>query len=333
MGAPQGGHLMDTIGMGAIGCGGIANGHLPAYRDVEGIETVAVCDIDEQAARERAEQFDVPAVYTDWRELLEDDRVDAVSVLLPHHLHRDVTVVAAEAGKHVLCEKPMATSLADVDAMIAAADEAGVVLMVGQILRFRAANVRARELIREGAVGEVCNVLRRRLGKSEGFRSAWARKPEEAGGWVLYGYGAHEVDMILWLTDGAPGDVYAQARVNNEYWNDYDELTVQMSLVDGPISTYQHSINTPFGAWECTVIGTEGAMLVRTGEIQLGDEVIEVPLDSPAAWRAQVGEFARAIREGDEPEASGKDVRATMAALEAAKLSIRDRSVVDASAL
>ncbi|MFP4248268.1 MAG: Gfo/Idh/MocA family protein [Armatimonadota bacterium] len=324
---------MDRIGMGAIGCGGIASGHLPAYRDVEGIETIAVCDIDEQAASNRAEEFDVPNVYTDWRELLEDERVDAVSVLLPHHLHRDVTVAAAEAGKHVLCEKPMATSLAEVDEMITAADEAGVVLMIGQILRFRAANARARELIREGAVGEVRNVLRRRLGKSEGFRSEWARRPEEAGGWVLYGYGAHEVDMILWLTDGVPGDVYAQARVNNEYWNDYDELTVQISLIDGPMSTYQHSINTPFGAWECMVIGTEGAMMVRTEEIQLGDEIIEVPLDSPAAWRAQVGEFVRAVREGDEPEASGRDVRATMAALEAAKRSIRDGVVVDASSL
>ncbi|MFW5867209.1 MAG: Gfo/Idh/MocA family protein [Armatimonadota bacterium] len=324
---------MDRIGMGAIGCGGIASGHLPAYRDVEGIETIGVCDIDEQAASNRAEEFDVPNVYTDWRELLDDERVDAVSVLLPHHLHRDVTVAAAEAGKHVLCEKPMATSLAEVDEMITAADEAGVVLMIGQILRFRAANARARELIREGAVGEVRNVLRRRLGKSEGFRSEWARRPEEAGGWVLYGYGAHEVDMILWLTDGVPGDVYAQARVNNEYWNDYDELTVQISLIDGPMSTYQHSINTPFGAWECMVIGTEGAMMVRTEEIQLGDEIIEVPLDSPAAWRAQVGEFVRAVREGDEPEASGRDVRATMAALEAAKRSIRDGVVVDASSL
>lgn len=324
---------MDQIGIGAIGCGGIADGHLPAYRDVEGMTTVAVCDIDESAARERAAEFDVPAVYTDWRELLEDEKVDAVSVLLPHHLHRDVAVAAAEAGKHVLCEKPMATSLDEADDMIAAAEAAGVVLMIGQILRFRPANIRARELIRDGAVGEVRNVLRRRLGKSEGFRSEWARKPEEAGGWVLYGFGAHEVDMILWLNDGEAGDVYAQARVNNEYWNDYDEITVQMSLVDGPMATYQHSLNTPFGAWECMVIGTEGAMLVDSQQIRLDEEVIEAPLDSPASWRTQVGEFVRAIREGDEPEASGRNVRKTMAALEAAKLSIRDGEVVDASAL
>jgi len=324
---------MYQIGIGAIGCGGIAGGHLPAYREVEGIETVAVCDIDEQMARSRAEEFDVPAVYADWRELLADESVDAVSVLLPHHLHRDVAVAAAQAGKHVLTEKPMATSLAEADDMIAAAEAAGVVLMVGQILRFRPANIKARELIRDGAIGEVRNILRRRLGKSGEFRSEWARKPEEAGGWVLYGFGAHEVDMILWLNDGEAETVYAQARVNNEYWNDYDEITVQMSLVDGPIATYQHSLNTPFGAWECMVIGTEDAMLVDSTQIRFADHVIEAPLDSPASWRAQVGELVRAIREGDEPEASGRNVRKTMAAWEAAKLSIREGVAIDASAL
>lgn len=324
---------MDQIGIGAVGCGGIAGGHLPAYRDVEGIRTVAVCDINEQVARERAEEFDVPAVYTDWRDLLDDEDVDAVSVLLPHHLHREVAVAAAEAGKHVLTEKPMATSLAEADDMIAAAEAAGVVLMVGQILRFRPANIRARELIRDGAIGEPRNILRRRLGKSQGFRSEWARRPEEAGGWVLYGFGAHEVDMILWLNDAEAQTVFAQARVNNEYWNDYDEVTVQMSLVDGPIATYQHSLNTPFGAWECMVIGTEDAMMIESGQIRLAGEVIEAPLDSPASWQAQIGEFVRAIREGDEPEASGRNVRRTMAALEAAKLSIRDGVAIDATSL
>ncbi|MEA3400265.1 MAG: Gfo/Idh/MocA family oxidoreductase [Armatimonadota bacterium] len=325
--------MSEQIGMGVIGCGGIAGAHLPAYEAVDELRTVAVCDIDEEAARRAAEAHDVPAVYTDWGDLLGDEAVDAVSVLLPHHLHRDAAVAAAEAGKHVLCEKPMAVSLQEADDMIAAAEAAGVVLMIAQILRFRQANIRARELIGEGAVGEVRNVLRRRLGRSEGFRSEWARRPEEAGGWVLYGYGSHEVDMILWLTQAGATDVYAQARRNNPYWNDIDELTVQMALGDGAMATYQHSLNTPFGAWGCMIIGTEAAMLVGSEQIQVDGESIDVPLDSTAAWRAQVGEFARAVLEGGEPEASGRDVRRTMAALEAARLSIRDGVVVDASKL
>jgi len=101
---------MNEIAIGAIGCGGIAGAHLPAYRHIDGIRTVAVCDINEEAARARAEEFDVPAVYTDWRELLADDRVDAVSVLLPHHLHCEVAVAAAQAPA-VEREKVGASSL------------------------------------------------------------------------------------------------------------------------------------------------------------------------------------------------------------------------------
>ncbi|MCD6302121.1 MAG: Gfo/Idh/MocA family oxidoreductase, partial [Anaerolineae bacterium] len=323
----------DELRMGVIGCGGISRAHLPAQRDVAGIRTVAVCDIDEDAVHAAAHEYDVPKVYTDWRDLIADDDVDAVAVLLPHHLHREPTVAAARAGKHVLCEKPMATSLDDCDAMIAAADEAGVVLMVAQILRFRPVNITARDMIGGGAIGEVRNVLRRRLGKSEGFRSEWARRPEEAGGWVLYGFGSHEVDMILWLTNSEARAVFAQARRNNPYWNDYDEVTIQMALSNGAMATYQHSLNCPYGAWECIVIGTEGAMKIETERIHVNDQIIEIPHDSAAAFRNQVAEFLRAVREGDEPEASGHDVRSTYAALEAAKLSIRDGVSVDASSL
>ncbi len=323
----------EDLRMGVIGCGGIAGAHLPAQRDIEGMRTVAVCDINEDAARAAAAEYDVPRVYTDWGDLVADDEVDAVAVLLPHHLHREPAVAAAQAGRHVLCEKPMATALADCDAMIAAADEAGVVLMVAQILRFRPANMRARELIADGAIGEVRNVLRRRLGRSEGFRSEWARRPEQAGGWVLYGYGSHEVDMILWLTDSEAGEVFAQGRRNNEYWNDYDEVTVQMALSRGAMATYEHSLNCPWGAWECLVIGTEGAMMVEQAAVRLEDRVIEAPVDGAASFRAQVGEFLRAVRTGDEPEASGRAVRPTYAALEAARISLRDGVAVDAAGL
>jgi len=238
--------MSDELRMGVIGCGGISGAHLPAERDVEGMRTVAVCDIDEEAARAAAAEYDVPRVYTDWRELVADDDIDAVAVLLPHHLHRDPAVAAAEAGKHVLCEKPMAIALAECDDMIAAAEGTGVVLMIAQILRFRPANIRARELIRDGAIGEVRNILRRRLGESGEFRSQWARSPEEAGGWVLYGYGSHEVDMILWLTDSTPGTVFAQARVINDYWNDVDDvrrhghLPAQPELPMGRVGVRHH---------------------------------------------------------------------------------------------
>jgi len=325
--------MADQLGMGVIGCGGISRAHLPAQQAIEGIRTVAVCDIDGEAAQAAAEEYDVPAVYEHYHDLLLDDNVDAVAVLLPHHLHRDAVVAAAEAGKHILCEKPMAISLAQADEMIAAADAAGVVLMIAQILRFRPANARARDLIREGAIGEVRNVIRRRYGHARDYKSEWAGKPDQAGGWVLYGFGSHEVDMILWLNDAEAEQVYAQGRMNNPWWHDYDEVTVDLGLSNGAMASYHHTTNSPFGAWDCLIIGTEGAMIVETEAIRLGDQVIEEPLDGRAAFVNQVTQFYDAVVKGLEPDPSGRNVRRTMAALEAAKIAMAEGRVVDAAAL
>jgi len=319
--------------MGVIGCGGIACAHLPAQRSLDEMTTVAVCDVNEQAARQRAREFGIATVYHDYHHMLADRNVDAVSILLPHHLHRDCAVAAARAGKHILCEKPMAVSLAQTDEMIAAAEQAGVVLMIAQVLRFRPVNLKARELIRDGALGQVKNVIRRRYGKSRDFRSEWASKPEQAGGWVLYGYGSHEIDMILWLNDAEARQVYAQAQRNNPWWHDHDEMSIELRLSNEVIASMHHSLNSPVGAWDCLIIGTEGGMLLESERIHLNGETIEAPLDSPASHEAQNREFATAVLEGREPEASGRQVRKTMAALEAAKLSLGEGRVVDAGQL
>lgn len=325
--------MADQLGMGVIGCGGISRAHLAAQQAIPEICTVAVCDVDEEAARAASSQYDVPAVYTDYHDLLADERVDAVAVLLPHHLHRDAVVAAARAGKHVLCEKPMAISLAQADEMIAACEASDVVLAIAQILRFRPANSIARAAISEGRIGEVRNVIRRRYGLSRDFRAEWASKPEQAGGWVLYGYGSHEVDAILWLTDSAPERVYAQGRKNNPWWHDYDEVTVDMELSNGAMASYHHTTNSPYGAWDCLIIGTAGAMLVETEQVRLGEEVIEAPLDGAAAFTEQVRDFYNAVMQGTRPRASGQDVRRTMVALEAARTSMAERRVVDATEL
>ncbi len=210
--------MESQLRIAVIGCGGIARGHLNAMKNLPA-KPVAMVDIDESRARQYAEEYGADRYYTKIEDALTDD-VDAVIVCLPHYLHLGAVVTAAESGKHVLTEKPMAISLKEVDDMIEAAQKNNVCLMVGQVLRFREANKKAKQLIKEGKIGEPCNMIRRRFGRSQEFRSEWARDPEKAGGWVLYGYGSHEVDMMLWLFDTHVSKVYAQARKNNPYWND-----------------------------------------------------------------------------------------------------------------
>ena len=222
----------------------------------------------------------------------------------------------------------MAISLKEADDMIAAAQKNQVCLMVGQVMRFGSINRKAKQLIQEGRLGEPRNILRRRLGHSREFRSEWARHPAQAGGWVLYGYGSHEVDMMLWLFDTHARRVYAQARKNNPYWNDYDEVSIQMELANGMIATLNHSLNSVVGVSDTFIMGTAASMHLTSERILLNGEKMEVPM-GPPAMELQLQTFLDAIREGCEPEASGADVRKTMQALEAAKRSILTGQVIE----
>lgn len=312
-----------------IGCGGIAKSHLDAMRNLPA-RPVAMVDIDEERAREYADEYGADRYHTDIEDALTDD-VDAVIVCLPHYLHVGAVVAAAESGKHILTEKPMAISLKEADDMIEAAQKNNVCLMVGQVLRFRQGNIEAKSLIKEGKIGEPRNMIRRRLSRFQEFRSPWAKDPAKAGGWVLYGYGAHEVDMMLWLFDTYATKVYAQARKNNPYWNDYDEVSIQMELANGMMGTLNHSLNCVSGAWDTFITGTEASMYITNEQIVIDGEKMIIPMGP--SMEVQLKEFIDAIREEREPEASGINVRKTMQALEAAKMSIANGQVIDASKL
>src|SRR5947209_8264491 len=123
---------MQKLGVGVIGCGGISSAHLSAYRELaDECELIAVCDAREEAARARAAQFAIPDIHTDHRRLLADDRIQVVSICTPHYLHAPLTIAAARAGKHVICEKPMAMTAGECHELVAAARANGVQLTIG----------------------------------------------------------------------------------------------------------------------------------------------------------------------------------------------------------
>ena len=130
---------MDKVRIGIIGCGGIANGkHMPALKKLSDVEMVAFCDIVEERAQKAAEKFGVPGakVFTDYRDLLKLD-LDVVHVLTPNRQHSFITVDALEAGKHVMCEKPMAINSEEAKKMVDAAKRTGKKLTIGYQNRFR----------------------------------------------------------------------------------------------------------------------------------------------------------------------------------------------------
>ena len=141
--------LMSKVKIGIVGCGGIANNkHLPAMKRVGNFNIVAFCDLIEERAVKAKEDFGTPdaRIYTDYQELVRED-LDAVYVLTPNSAHAPVAIAAMKAGKHVLCEKPMAVTLQECEDMVQAAEEHHRILMIGQNQRFAKAHREAKKIL------------------------------------------------------------------------------------------------------------------------------------------------------------------------------------------
>ena len=190
------------VKVGIIGCGGIANGkHMPSLKAVKGVEMVAFCDIIEERAVKAAAEYGTEdaKVYTDYKELLKDKDIEVVHVLTPNRSHSFITVDALEAGKHVMCEKPMAKTYADAQKMLEAAKRTGKKLTIGYQARQRADSQYLKAACDAGELGEIyyakAHALRRRAVPTWGvFLNEF-----EQGGGPLIDIGTHALDLTLWM--------------------------------------------------------------------------------------------------------------------------------------
>ena len=159
------------LNVGVISCSGMAQSHMLAVKDHEQAKLVAICDVDEAKLREAGEKMEVEARYTDYRDLIKHPGLDAVIIVTPDQLHREMVEESPKAGLHVLCEKPLALLREDLEAIIKAGEASDRKLMVGQICRFTPGFVKAKELIDAGELGDIyyveseCHPVRKRLAK------------------------------------------------------------------------------------------------------------------------------------------------------------------------
>jgi predicted dehydrogenase len=203
-----------TLGIGIIGSGGIARGaHMPGYKacESEGVRILACADVNADTARLAAEQFDVPHVFTDYRQLLAMDEIDAVSICTPNYLHAQPTIDALEAGKHVLVEKPLAMDAAEGKAMVEAARRTGKKLQVGFMTRFQSAAQALKRFVDAGEMGDIyfarAQAMRRRGIPGWGV---FTQKDKQGGG-PLIDIGVHILDLTLWLM-GHPKPTYCSGQ-------------------------------------------------------------------------------------------------------------------------
>ena len=196
---------MDRIvKIGIIGCGGIANGkHMPSLKKIKNVQMVAFCDIIEERAVKAAEEYGVEGakVYTDYKELLKDRDIEVVHVCTPNRSHAFISIDAMEAGKHVMCEKPMAKTYKEAKEMLDTSERTGMKLTIGYQSRWRADSLYLKKMCEDGELGEIyygkAIALRRRAVPTWGvFLNEY-----EQGGGPLIDIGTHALDLTLWMMD------------------------------------------------------------------------------------------------------------------------------------
>jgi len=316
--------------VGIIGCGWAGEQHARSYAALQDMRLLAVCDIDGGRARDFAAKWGAEAWHQDHRRLLADPRIEAVSICLPHYLHSVVTVEAAEAGKHVLCEKPMANNLQEADAMIAATRRAEVVLMIAENVRFHPINIKIRELIRGGYIGDVFLArIFRDHEKHDALReSPWFLDKEKAGGGIWMSGGIHDVDALRMLVGEVETVALFQARSAFPEMRGDDTAAALLRFVNGAVGVVTESFSTktfrslyPMG---CPMFlnGNLGTITALPEGIEVyGDRIAEessmlrIEVDGTDTFVEEIRHFAHCIRKEETPLTSGEEERRTLAVI------------------
>lgn len=318
----------DEIGIGVIGAGYFGDQHAKVAESLSGARVVAVSRRDTTRAKEFAARYKA-LPYEDYRSLLERPEVDAVVICTPHHTHATIAIEAAQAGKHILLEKPMALTLAECDSVLSAIEAAGTRLIVGYTFHFMKAYQVARSLIAEGLIGEPvfgsCDMVKLWM---EPNRREWHLKRVSGGGMWLTA-GIHCLDRLTWLIDDRIESVWARF-ATSFHDQEVDDLgLVSLSYQNGCVGTIRSiGYKTGVASHVTEIIGREGMLRIdHSSGVQVGkdDQWKHVPdsVDTDPASQALEREwesFLRLIREpSSQNPVSGLFARHITAAAQAAQ--------------
>ena len=319
------------VRLGVLGAGIIAKSFMEAAPDVPELDVAVICDVVEDAARALAEPHG-SAWLTNYRRVLEDESIQAVYIALPHHLHEEVAVAAARAGKHMLLEKPMANSLDEADRILAAQKQAGVKLMLGFTHRFHSELETAKRLIYAGELGQV--TLAVDVMTTGGHIPGWFWNQGEAGGGVLHVNGAHSFDRLRWLMGSEIVEVFAYAETYDSRKTVEDSTVVAMRFANGAMGTTAHNWVVDFAVpFKCDldIYGTGGAIRIDTWqslEFSNAHHTWVQRRERDDMFQKEIGEFVSAILEDRDPCVTGVDGRRSLACVQAAYESARTGKAV-----
>jgi predicted dehydrogenase len=310
---------VSTIKVGLIGGGGIADAHIRGYRAyADVIEVTAVADVIDETARRRASELGA-AAYTDFRQMILEADLDAVDICLPHHLHAEAIVSAAQAGKHILCEKPLCLTVEQASQVQRAVSTAGVTLMCAHNQLFLPAVSTAKQLLDEGIVGTVYEV---RI--TDTFYNdfnpqnmGWRATAATSGGGELMDTGYHPTYLMLHLADGSPVEATALLSLHRLRFMDSEDSAQVLVRFDNGIVGHlvtSWAYDPPPGTERFSVVGERGSLHSDGTSLTVtlrGSDSQTYDFEAVDTYVSEIGHFADCLRSGSRPvhtEREGIDV-------------------------
>lgn len=264
------------VGIGIVGLGFVGEkAHLPAFRSIPRARLAAVADIDVERTRRAAEKFKLESVYSSHKDLLRDPNVDAVVVSVPTFLHREIALDAVRAGRHVLCEMPLAPTLREAQEMVDEAKRARVILMPSLNFRFTPNYLKAKELIEKGSIGTPAAAFYREFIAAEVLAqqwppNSWAWDEKKSGGGPAFTLSIWSIDLLRWLLQADIVNVHSASRdvLLQELGGTkgYNSLTV-LEFSSGAVATLQFSglVRPAMSTSRLEVLGGNMNSIVATG--------------------------------------------------------------------
>jgi predicted dehydrogenase len=326
---------VSTIKVGLIGGGGIADAHIRGYRaSADAIEVTAVADVVDETARRRGAELGA-AAYTDFRQMIFEEHLDAVDICLPHHLHAEAIVSAAQAGKHILCEKPLCLSVQQAKQVQQAVRAAGVTLMCAHNQLFLPAVGTAKQLLDQGILGTVYEVR-----TTDSFYNdfnpqnmGWRATAATSGGGELMDSGYHPTYLMLHLAGGLPVEATALlSRHRLRFMDSEDSAQVLVRFDNGVVGHLVTSwaYDAPPGTERFSVVGERGSLhsdgTLLTVTLR-GSDSQTYDFEAVDSYVSEIGHFADCLRSGSRPVHTEREGIAVLCLILAAYEGARSRTI------
>lgn len=318
--------MKQKLRVGIIGAGRMAYWHLKGYKKNRDVEVTAIAGKTTANIEKLQRSFNIPHGYTDYREMLNAEKLDAVNITTPTHTHCQITIGCLEAGCHVLCEKPMAMTLEEAGQMIACEQQTRKTLMIGFSQRFYREFVRMKDIIARGELGAI-KVAWYRRGINMPPQKWYTERDKSAG--VTFELGIHAIDWLRWIINSPVVQVSAELTEHSRYPGIDDNMWMILKFANGAIGVVGASYTFPFLKRDIGVIGEKMALTIERGAVitePYGDHSLGLMVLKFIAYsfiipywllynpfQKQLEHFTACIRNGTQPLSTSEDGRTSLA--------------------